>query len=278
MTKQPIVDRAGIDRLLKQGRGQGTLARYRPWITAKKSRSIGNVFRVWSHLTGRMHEFLSLLEYSVFMQLIRGGGATEDVREQYPLLDVEDTVTIAAALAVDHPSYSTKIGGVRETIFTVMTTDFLVTLPGERILSLAAKYRSELSDDRVQEKLQIERSYADSRGWSWQLVTEDQIPAAFLKNIQQFVPVIVAEEYQISDEHLEMGISTIAAAFYANPAHAIVEIAKECEEEVRLNPGMGLRLFWHAVAVGLIEADLYTEIDTLQPLKRRVPPVLEALT
>mgnify|MGYP002623673099 FL=1 len=73
-----------------------------------------------------------------------------DIREQFPLLSVQETLRIARNAGIRHP---------RDNVSKypyVMTTDFLVTTP-EGLTARSIKQSSELSKPRVREKLEIER-------------------------------------------------------------------------------------------------------------------------
>ena len=53
-------------RRIKEGRGQGTLADYLPWLTIHDLASLGVVSRVLGFTTGRIHHLLSGYETAFF--------------------------------------------------------------------------------------------------------------------------------------------------------------------------------------------------------------------
>jgi len=155
-----------IERRYAEGRGQGELSSYRPFIDHHDLSSLGRASRAPSRKTGRTHHFFSDVETSAFLELIRMPEVV-DVREQFPL-DREDTRAIAAEMGVDHPKY-------RNGVDTVMTTDLLVLVSaGSETIryARAGKRVADLSDARTLEKLEIERRYWQRRGVHWSLVTE----------------------------------------------------------------------------------------------------------
>ena len=77
-------------RRLEEGRGQGTLRDYLPWLTIHDLASLGIVSRVMGMTTGRIHHLLSGLETALFY-ILDASELTLDIREQYPLLFLEDT-------------------------------------------------------------------------------------------------------------------------------------------------------------------------------------------
>lgn len=111
---------ASYDRKFKEGRGQGVGIEYKPWITIQDVPSLGRATRLKGFKVPRQFEFLSDLERNYFY-LSEYSDSVVDIREQYPLLPIEETIVIADELGIKHPA-DPKTG---EPI--VMTTDFLVT-------------------------------------------------------------------------------------------------------------------------------------------------------
>jgi hypothetical protein len=104
-----------------------------------------------------------------------------DIREQYPLLPLEETLAIARTLGVEHP----KDPATKHPI--VMTTDFVATITanGKRFdQARAVKYAEELGSVRTLEKLEIERRYWQSRKVDWKVITERNISPVAAKNIE----------------------------------------------------------------------------------------------
>jgi hypothetical protein len=158
-------DEAKIARFLKEGRGKGRGADYKPWLKIGDVPSRGRSHRPKGNRTGRVHHLLSDIECHVF-HLFDWDDAVEDLREQFPL-DRADTQRIAEQLGVEHP---------RDTVTRtplVMITDFLVDMVRDgRLVQLAraVKPASELDDQRILEKLDIERLYWREKGVDWGVV------------------------------------------------------------------------------------------------------------
>lgn len=101
-----------------------------------------------------------------YFYLTEYSGFIIDIREQFPLLSLEETIVIADELGIKHPA-DPKMG---EPI--VMTTDFLLTVnKGEDNLELARtiKMKDELLKERILEKFEIEYVYWEKRGVEWVL-------------------------------------------------------------------------------------------------------------
>ena len=71
-------------RFLRNGRGQGDRASYKPWITVHDFPSLGKVVRIRGLTTGRIHHLLSQLEKYFFLELDNDPSVT-DIKEQFPL-------------------------------------------------------------------------------------------------------------------------------------------------------------------------------------------------
>lgn len=68
------VDEALIARYLKEGRGTGLGADYKPWLRISDVPSLGRSHRLRGIKTGRVHHFLSDIEVNLFYLLCRAMG------------------------------------------------------------------------------------------------------------------------------------------------------------------------------------------------------------
>src|SRR5271157_1700934 len=140
-----------IERRLAEGRGQGRGATYKPWIEIHDLASRGQANRVMSPLHGRTCHLLSLLETDWFFSFHALPGL-KDIREQYPLLELDETLAIADKLGIVHPT------DPKSHEHCVATTDFLLTLQDgvrEFDTAIAIKPAADLASERVLEKLEI---------------------------------------------------------------------------------------------------------------------------
>lgn len=173
------IDEDKIARFVKEGRGQGSGAEYRPWLTVQDVSSRGRSSRIHSRKTGREHHLLSDMETAVFL-LLDWSDAVTDIREQFPL-DRGMTRSIAAKMGIRHPA------DIQSRTDVVMTTDFLVdfkTENGSKQIVRTVKPASELDDERTLEKLEIDRRYwSDWKGTDWGLITDYDLPKQRIKNL-----------------------------------------------------------------------------------------------
>jgi hypothetical protein len=134
-------------------RGLGTGREYEPFIKVHEISSTGESFRILGRNTTRPHHLLSRLELSAFLVFDRYK-TTVDIREQYPL-PLIDTLSICARLGIKHPQMSGKL--------KIVTTDLLIDLKNASGVAVAVKYADEFEDQRVIEKLQIEKCSGSSK-------------------------------------------------------------------------------------------------------------------
>lgn len=169
-----------IKRFEAEGRGQGSGANYKPWITVADFSSLGRSHRPWSSKTGRHHELFSDVEYDLFVCL-EWPLDVVDIREQHPL-DRPSTLQIAQNLGIRHPYYPNT------TVPTVMTVDFLVThlRNGQRsLVAYNAKRDDAAEDEREMLKLEIQRVYHELAEIPHYLVFDSLIPKQKATNIKR---------------------------------------------------------------------------------------------
>ncbi|MGQ4650351.1 hypothetical protein [Lyngbya aestuarii] len=94
---------AKFERYLKEGRGQGSGKDYKPWHRVREVPSKGRSSRPPSWKTNREHHLLSDNETRLFY-LFEWSDAVTDIREQYPLLDLELAMSIAEEMGIKYPT------------------------------------------------------------------------------------------------------------------------------------------------------------------------------
>lgn len=239
-------------KYLAEGRGQGVLGDYKPWIQIQDFPSQGTVSRVKGRKSGRVHHLMSNLELEYFY-LLDWSDKTQDIREQYPLENLTAAISIAETAGIRYP-YDKASG-----FPYVMTSDFLITTPNG-LVARAIKPTKELKKARVREKLEIERRYWKYQGIDWKLVTEKEIPMTKVRNIQwlcsgQDVYGLIPDNKQRSqckDAFLEL---------YNKGSYPIMLILQYVENDFRLEAGSGISVFKMLVREKQIILDLDKEIN-----------------
>lgn len=249
-----------IDKLVKEGRGSGLLSEYKPWIRIQDVPSLGRSTRLKGIKTNRQHEFLSDTERNYFY-LLEFSDCVTDIREQFPLLPLEETISIANELGIEHPT-NPKTGE-----YIVMITDFLITKEKEnkRIeVARTIKDKVELMNKRILEKFEIERIYWSRREVNWAIVTEQEINKAFADNISFF-----HSYYDI--KHLDIFVDMASNDFedlileyikrIIDSTECIRTMSRLFDEDMVLPKGTGIAIFKHLLARKIISIDLSTAIN-----------------
>jgi len=234
-------------KYIKAGRGQGDGLAYLPWITIHDFSSRGIVSRVYGQKAKRVHHFLSRNELYYFY-LLEWSNNVLDIREQYPLMDIDLAVDVADKAEIKYPR--DNISGFPY----VLTCDFMVTTQNG-LKARTIKSSSELKNIRVLEKLEIERRYWKELDIDWRLVTEKDISLQKARNIEWLHTAATLPEWLSSrmlKEYLlrELGINA-----------SILQTVSSFDDEFRLPLGSGLLLFKHLLWTRDIICDMGREIQ-----------------
>ena len=241
---------------LKEGRGQGELAAYKPWITIHDLASKGYATRILGHKTRRIHHLLSHNELYYFC-LLDWSDHVLDIREQFPMR-LAETLEIAAEAGIRHP-WDRRSG-----FPYVMTTDFLVTTDCG-IVARTVKAAEELKNRRVREKFEeIERRYWENCGIQWKIVTENQINADKAKNILWLRSGVPAEE-AVPDGCLLEECCRLFIELYGQEGVPFPAIVDAVEGYADAPPGAGLSIFKKLAASGRLSVDLSVPINFAEP-------------
>ena len=238
-----------IDLRLKEGRGQGEGTSYKPWLTIQDVPSQGLTHRIKGWTTGRVHHLFSNLERDAFY-ILDWSKQICDIREQYPLLPLEETKTIADELGVKHPTDPHTQHAI------VMTSDFVVDVHvGAHSIQQArtVKPANQLDNPRVLEKLEIERRYWQTREMDWGIVTENEIPAIQSTNIR------VLHGYRQLEGRLEGDINgneVIQFLLDFQTPSCIEELTTSCDENMCLPRGTALTVVYHLLTSGQMTCNL----------------------
>ena len=238
-------------KYLTEGRGQGTLADYKPWVQIQDFPSKGVVSRVKGHTTGRVHHLMSNLELRYFY-LLDWSDKSADIGEQFPLIEISDAIEIADRCGIRYP-YDNVSG-----FPYVLTTDFLITTE-DGYAARSVKPSTELSRPRVREKLEIERRYWQARGIDWRIVTENEIPRTKIRNIEwllsgsDFAELVVDREKARDCENFFISL-------FNEGDYTIMTSIRRVEKMYGLADGAGMALFKTLVRQKRILVDLNRQI------------------
>jgi hypothetical protein len=251
-----------IQKLIREGRGQNEHDEYLPWLNGREVPGRGRPSRHKGWKTGRPHYLLSKLEKK-YHNTLEWSKIVTDIREQFPLLPLEETVEIAKQCGFDHPGVPNKDDPkVLEPI--VMTTDFLITLmiDGKRVeRARTVKYADDLQNPRVLEKLEIERRYWEARGISWGIVTEHEIPFVLADNVELLYP----NRYLDGDSRYSRRELYSAARALTQEVQgsllSLRHITLDCDSRLGFDEGTCLSIAYFLIANRYWEIDMYTPIQ-----------------
>lgn len=249
-----------IEKMIKEGRGTGIGKDYLPWIRIQDVASKGRVTRVKGIKTGRQHELLSDMERNYFY-FLEFTNEVIDIREQYPLLPLEETLSIAMELGIPHP----KDPKTNEPI--VMTTDFLITLENNGEYYEAArtiKSKDDFLDRRINEKFEIERCYWAKKETDWGMVTDQEIDKNVAHNIsfiQGYKNLYDIDYFQEIDNFDLKDMVYEFIRRIIDDERSVRKISLEFDNDMGLEKGSGLSIFKHLLINKIIEIDITEKID-----------------
>lgn len=244
-------------RWVRNGYAERTLADYEPFLHVRDVPSRGRSHRVVSWTVGRLHHLLSDLEVAQFY-LADYSHSVIDIREQFPLLPVEETLALADRLGVRHPS--------SRGIVHVMTTDFWLTHQDGNGQLTAVKYAAELESPRVREKLDIEQRYWTNRGYRLQLATEKELPTPLIRAVCWVHGYREPDGLQTGQQPVDAVAATLHRELRANRATPTNLICRRVDREYGFEEGVALSVVRYALAGRRWPVDLRQGIDTLKPL------------
>ncbi len=248
------------EKRIKEGRGSGIGSQYKPWLTIHDVPSKGERHRIPGIKINRDHHLLSNHERDYFY-ILEFSDIVVDIREQFPLLQLEETLGIAEELGFVHPIEP-------NTHFPKMiTTDFLITIDmnGEAInVARTVKPWKDLMDERQMEKFEIERIYWKRRDIDWGIVTEKEINSILalnISNIRGYTDISYLDGYShLSAKNKKLVLNKLNQEICGKEV-VIRDFAFDFDGKMSLPIGTSLSLFKHLLANKIIYLDLEKQLD-----------------
>lgn len=250
--------RKSDENKIKEGFGTGRGKNYQPYIRVHEFGSSGRSHRIFGWKTGRLHQLLSDLELYFFL-LSQWDDNCVDIREQYPLLPISDTMLVAKNLGIRHPAIKNKAG---EEI--VMTTDFVLTVKDDNVyrdIVRTIKPKNKINE-RVINKFKIEKEYFSQKGINdWGIITENEINNTKARNINFIYKSYFWNDYwNLSKYELDKNIYDFSNMFIKNNFQ-VIETTEEFAALKKWKEGEGLVFFKYLLAHKIIETDLNEVLD-----------------
>ncbi|WML41999.1 TnsA endonuclease N-terminal domain-containing protein [Neobacillus sp. OS1-2] len=253
-----------IKRWIKEGRGQGEGIDYKPWLKIQDVPSKGYSTRDRGWKTKRIHHFLSDLELNYFYTLEWSSNVVE-IREQYPLLPLEKTLAIAEELGVEHPRESGANGP-----FKVITSDFFIVLRTESGIKTCIRTIKPVDhlDVRELEKFDIEkRFYKDLGIEDWKLVTDQNIPSNFIKNMDWFYDCKTIDNRPNINMELINSVAPVLYKAVKTENLGLSTLSLKYDDLFGLNQGSCLFIVKYLLANKIWETNINAIINPSKPLE-----------
>ncbi len=145
-----------------------------------------------------------------------------------------------------------------------MTTDFVITLSTEHGVvdqALAVKYAKDLDDDRVVQKLEIERRYWESKDIDWNFMTEYDISETVWRNVEDLHSYRERRFlYPLSDREVR-DIAIALTQRIVQPNVVLAEVAQICDNLFHVPPGTSAKVARHLMANRIWHIDIEYRIN-----------------
>jgi hypothetical protein len=178
---------------IRRGRGVGKGLLYAPWFKTRDVPSQGTSGTIPGIVVSRPFHFLSELEATYFF-LIERQRNTIDLQEQWPILDIDETLRLSRLLRVRHPYRNG-----RPEPFTI---DLLITSASEKAVTVRAasiKTGADAKNPQIKQRLTVEYLWCSERGIPWTLVDTTQFNKVLLDNLR-FIRSWFRHRYQPDEE------------------------------------------------------------------------------
>ena len=219
---------------------------YLPLFGIVQFSSVGFRTAVKSWLTAKPAETMSTPEFDAFNYF----HACPSVRKIYAqcALDPSDTLEIARRLRIQHPSV--RAGDV------IMSTDFVLMVQSgavSRRLAIAVKREQDL-DERVCEKLAIERHYWLQRNTKWTLLLDTEIPRVPVANMRLVFDFHDSGKLPCDEPALGLIYAWLTPHVEVGAA-ALRTLTARCDYILRLQEGTSLSAAYHFIVRRVWEID-----------------------
>lgn len=240
-----------------KGRGMGAGASYRPWLMTHDVPSRGTSSRLMGVRIPRLHHFLSELETMYFLLLERQS-AVVDIREQFPILHITETLDLCSARGIRH--------GYKDGYPEPFTIDFLITerVNGDEVIRAASiKSAEDATDPKIMARLAIEFLWCQSHDIHWSLVDTSKFTKTLLENLR-FIRGWFQADYQPDAKIEARFIQAFQHAY--RPNAVLMEILKSVSYRLRISDFEAQNIFRYCAWSKAIDVDVEKSISLNRPL------------
>ena len=172
-----------------------------------------------------------------------------DIREQFPLLDLELAKKISTELGIKYPNHIDN---------HILTSDFFIEFKNGEQKVITVKPISSINKRQL-ELFQVEKVYWEKSGIDWELMTDKDIPdnKTLLMNygdIYYSVSSFNNKEFELSD--IQNFYSFLTASFKDHEDLGIVDYCNKSDNEMGFEAGLSLRILKVLLGRKIVMADL----------------------
>ena len=182
---------------------------YKSWLSIRDVPSMGTSSSVPGLKVKRPVHMLSELETTYFY-LTERAPTVVDIREQWPILDIDRTLRLCSDLGVRH--------GYRGSYPEPFTIDFLITEERNGIVSFRAasiKTAKDALDPKVRQRLAVEYAWCSERGIPWTLVDTSVFDKTLL-NTLRYIRRWFQNQYRPDSDRADFFAQTFLALYRPN--------------------------------------------------------------
>lgn len=249
-----------LRRRIERGCGLGKGTSYKPWLKVADVPSQGTSASIAGIRTKRVHHLLSELETTYFM-LVERESDVVDIREQFPILSIQETLDLCSACSANHP--------YKKEYPEPFTIDLLITrkTPGGLVhQARSVKPPRHLINEATQRRLEVEWKWCQKHGIDWRLVDTSGFSKELLSSLR-FMRGWVRYGQTLDFETAVDNSRVFRDEF--RPHDALSVILKRVSRHLAQRDVVTTNLFRAAAWHGLIELDYTKQIAMNRPVALR---------
>jgi hypothetical protein len=250
-----------IEKKIKLGHGQNEGQNYLSWIFVHRETAWGLNNRPCGLTIQREYQLRNNQEYYYF-RILDLCPTIVDIREHYPITEIDETLEIANRLGIKHPTK--PVSNQPE----VLTIEYFITIEeGLRRRYEAHLFRnaSELEKRSEIELIEIIYQFLQRRNIPLKIATGIDPRSPIIKNLELF-----QQHYSLANQNLsETDIWNVTNILTSGVVRhqALRSLCSDCDTRLGLEPGKSLAVAYHLMARRYWKVDMTKSIDTGQPLQ-----------
>jgi len=271
--KQPVIKPKTVQDINSWLTKRHELSRHFAYINIKQTQRYGARRHLHqSEKIGRIFHLLSDLEIRVF-RYFESLSNVVDIKEQVPLLPLEETILIAHQQNLLHPR------NWKEQSAVVMTTDLVVTYADEHSRSLSEtayniKYADQLYaeiegtrhkvNQRSWEKIHIENMYHQNKGRKFRIITDQDVTENMEFNLKWFH----TEQNKTIEKYLISAFIDCFIDFWMNSKIShVAELLDQCCKKLAIPFSTAVTLFKYTAYHAILKVDISDRITLSTPVR-----------